>query len=217
MEFLDRIKKEMSEGIVRAFLENHNYRVIDTGIEKVIREVSCLPQDLYLQLGFPKVISKLPDFTVMDTNQTKKVFVDVKYRSQWNPEIIESVREQVELFKEVTLIIVNGNPPEPTGNLAEHKSSAYIRCLDLRYKNEKYEVGARFVGGEYKWLDASKTAKLSWWSTETLYDCFSSKFTDNKIDKDDTASLLDTAVQAINGIVNTKNKDVQPRKYKLKF
>lgn len=216
MEFLDRIKKEMSEGIVRAFLENHNYRVIDTGIEKVIREVSCLPQDLYLQLGFPKVISKLPDFTVMDVNQTKKVFVDVKYRSQWNPEIIESVRDQVELFKEVTLIIVNGNPPEPTGNLAEHKSSAYIRCLDLRYKNEKYEVHVRYPNGKF-WIDATKTDSLKWWVTESLYDCFSSKFTDNKIDKDDTASLLDTAVQAINGIVNTKNKDIEPKKNGLNF
>ncbi|MBU9391491.1 hypothetical protein KTE71_28780, partial [Burkholderia multivorans] len=42
MSFTSRIKKEMTEGIVRAILEDAQYRVIDSGIEKVLRELSCL-------------------------------------------------------------------------------------------------------------------------------------------------------------------------------
>lgn len=32
----------MTEGIVKAILEDAGYRVIDSGIEKVLREVSCM-------------------------------------------------------------------------------------------------------------------------------------------------------------------------------
>lgn len=78
MEFINRIKKEMSEGIVKAILENYNYRVIDTGIEKVIREVSFLPIEAYNALGFPDALRKLPDFVVMDSEQKLKLLVDVK-------------------------------------------------------------------------------------------------------------------------------------------
>nr|WP_279196851.1 hypothetical protein [Ralstonia mannitolilytica] len=35
MDFENRIKKEMTEGIVKAILEDAGYRVIDSGIEKV--------------------------------------------------------------------------------------------------------------------------------------------------------------------------------------
>lgn len=47
MSFTSRIKKEMTEGIVRAILEDAQYRVIDSGIEKVLRELSCLTSAEY--------------------------------------------------------------------------------------------------------------------------------------------------------------------------
>jgi len=39
MIFENRIKKEISEGLVRAVLVDAKYRVISAGIENIIREV----------------------------------------------------------------------------------------------------------------------------------------------------------------------------------
>lgn len=88
IKFSDRIKKEMTEGIVRAILEDAHYRVIDSGIEKVLRELSCLSAVEYKKLGYPDAMSNLPDFTVMNRDQTTKQLVEVKYRSNWSKKII---------------------------------------------------------------------------------------------------------------------------------
>lgn len=140
MEFLDRIKKEMSEGIVKAILEHHGYRVIDAGIEKVLREVSCLPAELYLALGFPDALRRLPDFVVMDKDQTTKTLVDVKYRAQWDNSLLfdPKVRAQLALFREVVLVVVNGDPPAPSNKDKAHDpSAAYLRCVRLRQDGDK--------------------------------------------------------------------------------
>ncbi|WP_104565282.1 hypothetical protein [Ralstonia mannitolilytica] len=50
MDFENRIKKEMTEGIVKAILEDAGYRVIDSGIEKIIRELSCMSSFEYAKL-----------------------------------------------------------------------------------------------------------------------------------------------------------------------
>ncbi|ROT97417.1 hypothetical protein EB810_06010 [Altererythrobacter sp. FM1] len=42
MNFASRLKKEMSEGIVRAVLEHADYRVTDFGIEKAVPYFNCL-------------------------------------------------------------------------------------------------------------------------------------------------------------------------------
>jgi len=57
MSFANRIKKEMTEGIVRALLEDAQYRVIDSGIEKVLRELSCLSAMEYKALGYPDAMA----------------------------------------------------------------------------------------------------------------------------------------------------------------
>ena len=69
MDFDNRIKKELTEGIVRVILEDAGYRVIDSCIEKVLRELSCMSNLEYTQLCFPQVYSSLPDFTVLDRQQ----------------------------------------------------------------------------------------------------------------------------------------------------
>ncbi|CAJ0736137.1 hypothetical protein [Ralstonia mannitolilytica] len=59
MDFENRIKKEMTEGIVKAILEDAGYRVIDSGIEKVIRELSCMSSFEYAKLAYPDAMSRL--------------------------------------------------------------------------------------------------------------------------------------------------------------
>lgn len=53
MDFANRIKKEMSEGVVRAILTHAGYRVVGLGVEKVVREVECLSAQEYIHLAFP--------------------------------------------------------------------------------------------------------------------------------------------------------------------
>ena len=195
MDFLDRIKKEMSEGIVKAILEHHGYRVIDTGIEKTIREVSCLPQDLYLSLGFPDALRKLPDFVVMDKDQSKKYLVDVKYRFGWNNKMLfdEKIRSQLEIFESMTLVVVNGNPPEPTNKQKEHDpSEAYIRCVQLRMNKNVAQVYHR----GNKWRDISIDMKFDWWSNHGLWEIF------DKIQRKDPWGVIEKSVNSLAGIIS---------------
>lgn len=197
MEFLDRIKKEMSEGIVKAILEHHGYRVIDTGIEKVIREVSCLPQDLYLTLGFPEALRRLPDFVVMNVDQTHKILVDVKYRSSWSNDLLfdERTLAQLEYFKNITLIVINSIPPDPK-TMKEHKpTGAYIRCVQL-----KHELGKNFVNWRNNYngwveIDKNKLEKFQWFSTHYLWEVF------KNIPSTDEGDIIKSSVMALSGII----------------
>ena len=173
MKFFDRIKKEMSEGIVKAIFEYHNYRVIDTGIEKVIREVSCLPAELYLSLGFPDVMRNLPDFVVMNQQQSFKALVDVKYRNGWDNLLLfdPKVRDQLKFYRNVTLIVVNGAPPEPTTVDGTHRASgAYIRCVLLKHENGKDYV--KWRGNHHDWveLEERNVTNFKWFSTQSLFE-----------------------------------------------
>ena len=51
MEFENRIKKEMTEGIVRALLDDAGYRAIEYGVEKTAREVTPMTREEYLRLS----------------------------------------------------------------------------------------------------------------------------------------------------------------------
>ncbi|WOE76277.1 hypothetical protein [Alterisphingorhabdus coralli] len=72
MDISSRIKKEMSEGIVRAIFEDAGYRVIDSGIEKFIREISVLTINEYKSLNYPDPMNSLPDFIIMDRDQKRE-------------------------------------------------------------------------------------------------------------------------------------------------
>ncbi|MEE7546891.1 hypothetical protein HF319_07505 [Xanthomonas sp. Kuri4-1] len=61
MDFRNRIKKEITEGIVRAVLDDAGYRVIGCGIENVLRELSCLSALEYAGLDYPKAMRGILD------------------------------------------------------------------------------------------------------------------------------------------------------------
>jgi hypothetical protein len=71
VDFLNRLKKEMTEGIVRAILDDAGYRAVGIGIEQVLREVRCLSATEYARLAMPGALRKLPDLVVMNRDQTE--------------------------------------------------------------------------------------------------------------------------------------------------
>lgn len=141
MKFEDRVAKEMTEGMVKAILEEAGYRVIDSGIEDVIRELSCLSGLEYGLLRYPKAMTRLPDFTVMNREQTEKFLVEVKYRSQWGKSLIVSVAEQVQLLGEMVLVSINSAPQTITNHQIP---STYLRCCRLRYLDGEYDIQLKY-------------------------------------------------------------------------
>jgi hypothetical protein len=67
----------------------------------------------YPSLGYPDAMSHLPDFTVMNREQTSKQFGEVKYRTHWGKNLFDDVREQVRLFGEIVLVSVNARAKDP--------------------------------------------------------------------------------------------------------
>jgi hypothetical protein len=201
MNFENRIKKEMTEGIIKAILEDAGYRVIDSGIEKLIRELSCLSQVEYQNLGYPDAMKCLPDFTVMDREQKKKSLVEVRYRNKWGKELLLEIQDKVKIFKELVLISINANPPS-----SEKKDlpSEFLRCCELRYVDDKYQVELStrdmrdFSARNFYWknIDEVPDNPRLWWEMAPLQD----KFADLKKRKMD--GTLYSAVQALAGILN---------------
>lgn len=184
----------MSEGIVKAILEDAHYRVIDSGIEKVLRELSCLPNQEYARLAYPEAMSRLPDFTVMDRTQSSKYLVEVKYRNTWSVDLLHEVSRQVELFGELVLVCVNATPDNPR-QLAQ--ASTYLRCCRLRHSKEKIQVQLMNQNKELYWRALEKVSdNTSWWSTTPLEVVFTQLA--NDVDRRDS---LHAAIRALAGIL----------------
>lgn len=196
MDFSNRIKKEMTEGIVRAILADAGYRVIGLGIENVIREVECLPALEYAGLDFPKAIRSLPDLLVMNRGQTEKTLVEIKYRSGWSVGILDEIEEQVKIFKELTLIYLNSVPRFPSPNITPSPSS-YLRCCKVRAGENEIEAFLE-VFKDKKWVPRSeiKDQPGVWWGLRPLQESFT-QLNDTKDDH-----TLFSAIAAIKGILN---------------
>ncbi|MDP9932628.1 hypothetical protein [Variovorax paradoxus] len=195
MDFSSRIKKEMTEGIVKAILEDAGYRVIDSGIEKVIRELSCLSSIEYGRLGYPDAMSHLPDFTVMNREQDQKFLVEVKYRKKWGKEIFEEVREQARMFGELTLVSINAAADDPS-NI--NSPSRFIRCCGLKFDGEIYKVEIRRQQAPNAWIPCSEVNDGTglWWAMTPLPDKFA------KLKENAHAETLVKAVKALSGILD---------------
>ncbi|WP_249176553.1 hypothetical protein [Burkholderia vietnamiensis] len=199
MSFTSRIKKEMTEGIVRAILEDAQYRVIDSGIEKVLRELSCLSSVEYGVLGYPDAMSHLPDFTVMNREQTTKQLVEVKYRTDWGKTLLEEVENQVRIFGEIVLVSVNAKAPNPNG---QNLPSRFLRCCRLKYDGGIYKVELNRQKKEDKsiyqaWepVKALNDGTWLWWAMRPLHEVFS------QLKEDSNKDTLFHAVEALAGIL----------------
>jgi hypothetical protein len=194
IKFSDRIKKEMTEGIVRAILEDAQYRVIDSGIEKVLRELSCLSAVEYKKLGYPDAMSHLPDFTVMNRDQTTKQLIEVKYRSNWSKNLFEEVKDQVRLFGEIVLISVNAKAEDPKGY---NTPSRYLRCCGLKFDGGTYMIQQN-IGKVVVWTPISQVQDGSglWWSMLKLHEKFP------QLSEENNKNTLFQAVNALAGILD---------------
>lgn len=198
MDFTGRIKKEMTEGIVRAILEDAHYRVIDTGIEKLIRELCCLDRNGYAALHYPHAMTKLPDFVVMDRDQTQKILVEVKYRASLDKSVIEQVREQVCLFNELLLVCVYANAPDPR-NL--NAPSRHLRCCRLRMDKGRFQFQSRSKNRAASWKDVDALADDDnlWWSAMSPLQVH---FDHLRADTSAAYATLNSAIQALAGILD---------------
>ena len=197
MQFQSRIKKELSEGIVRAILDDPGYRVIDSGIENLIRELTCLSALEYAGLDYPKAMRALPDFVVMDRGQKTKYLVEIKCRSGWSPALFNEIEEQVRIYNDLVLVYLNSSPEIPAGRLPS--PATYLRCCRLRInaETEQYEIEIQRYG-EWMWAPVSELSEQphQWWGLGTLQRLFP------QIEERRGEGTLTTAIQALQGILN---------------
>jgi hypothetical protein len=111
MDFLNRLKKEMTEGIVRAILDDAGYRTVVTGIEEGLREFRCLSAPEYARLSIPGGLRRLPDLIVMNREQTEFFLVEVKYCSDWNKSVFQDLQDRgAERYRESIAAHANRRP-----------------------------------------------------------------------------------------------------------
>ncbi|MBT2134747.1 hypothetical protein KK137_10410 [Croceibacterium sp. LX-88] len=193
----------MSEGIVRAVLEDAGYRVTDFGIEKLIPGLNRHPLEHYRALAYPAAIRKLPDFVVTAGDEQSKQLVEVKYRTDWQLEVLTELREQVAAMQEIVLVSFNASAPNPQ-NL-ENSPARFLRCCRLRHHQEKYEVELRGRGGLPRaWypVDSLNPCDRLWWQLWPLHEVFLQL-------ADEKRTSLRSAVNAIKGILGDID-EVQP-------
>lgn len=195
MDFANRIKKEMTEGIIRAILIDAGYRVIGLGIENVVREVECLEALEYAGLDFPKVMRSLPDLLVMNRPQTEKALIEIKYRAVWNVTIFDEIAEQVSLYKELVLVYLNSDPPLPPGKMVSPGS--FLRCCKVRGNDNGLEAYLDRYG-KMKWVPKAEIGDHDgvWWGLRPIQELFP-QVNDGKEEQ-----TLMRAVEALKGILN---------------
>jgi hypothetical protein len=143
MLYASRLKGHLFQGAIKCLFEHANYRVVPYGIEATLREIACMGKDGYRSLDLPSAISLTPDFILLDESQSKKWIVEVKYRQSYhdNDELIQKMKTQVEIFKDVYFVLFIQNP---NTKLALGKTpSTHIRTFHSRYENGKLMVSVR--------------------------------------------------------------------------
>lgn len=190
MEFTNRLKKELSEGIVRSLLKDAGYRVIDLGIENTIRETECLSKTEYFNLNITKGLRMLPDLCVMDREQTLQYNVEVKYRSGWNLELFKDIEDQVKRFDEIILIYINGKAPETDLD----SPSRYIRCCKLKHLDGEYLFQSRNL--DWQPVSQLREDENQWWAMSLLQNVFP------LFNEKAREQTITNAIKTIRGILN---------------
>lgn len=205
MDFGNRLKRELSQGVFKCLLEDCGYHVIPFGIEAVIREITYLDKEAYTKLDFSDAVRFLPDFCILDRDLKHKFIVEVKYRWDWDGNILREVINQVRMFKDIILVIFIGNPPDLKDIAYPIWPSRYVRCCKM------YMSGQNQVCAEVKDTSAQDTiktkpifiekdlSKLSWWNLLILQ----SYFPDLQLSKAEES--LVQAIKSISGILKYTN------------
>ncbi len=201
MDFENRLKRELSQGVLKCLLEDCGYHVIPLGIEAVIREIACLDKEAYKNLDFSDAVRFLPDFCILDRSLKHKFIVEVKYRWDWDGNILKEVSNQVRMFRDIILVVFIGNPSDiryPTW------PSKYVRSCRM-YISEQNQVCAEVKGtngGDTTkaiFVEEEDLSKLNWWNLRILQNYFS----DLKISKEEES--LVKAIKSISGILKYKD------------
>ena len=202
MDFENRLKRELSQGVLKCILEDCGYRVIPLGIEAVIREIACLDKETYKNLDFSDAVRFLPDFCILDQNLKHKLIVEVKYRWDWDGNILKEVINQVRMFKDIILVVFIGDPPAVRYTMP----STYVRCCKM-YMSEQNQVcaevkdtnGGDTIKTKAIFVEEEDLSKLSWWDLIILQNYFS----DLKKSKEEES--LVKAIKSIQGILKYKD------------
>jgi len=207
MDFENRLKRELSQGVLKCLLEDCGYRVIPLGIEAVIKDIACLEKEAYKNLDFSDAVRFLPDFCILDQNLKHKFIVEVKYRWNWDGNILKRVSNQVRMFKDIILVVFIGNPQSGKHTVSStHRSwpSTYVRCCKM-YTSEQNRVYAEVK--DTKGRDTTKAifveeedlSKLNWWDLRILQNYFSDLETSKQ------EKSLVKAIKSISGILKYKD------------
>lgn len=213
MSFENRIKGDITESIVKALLIDDGYRVIDSGIEHLIREVLCLSREQYMELSFAHALRKLPDLVVMNKDQTVSHLVEVKYKQKWSHQLIIDLEEQVKFFNQIVVVCVNGSPETTSSGIS---GGTHLRAIELKFEEGGY-LAKKFIRNEtdeykeFRWVSVNSQDKIDWWDLAPMQFVFNemtslSQETSSGKNKMNVNTLL--ACRAIASLMNTTIWDV---------
>lgn len=161
MNFENRLKGKITETIVKEILVDEGYRVIDSGIEHILREVACLTQSEYSNLSLSLNLRKLPDLIVMNKSQSKSYLIEIKYRQFWDGSLIYDLKQQVEFFNKIVLVCVNGTPQTESPDVS---GGTHLRAIHLRFNNDSYEAQVKKTDEDgLMWITISENTTIDWW------------------------------------------------------
>lgn len=134
MDFTNRLKGNITQGLLETLLEDVKYRIVPLGIEEVVREVKSIDPESYLRMGLSKTLRRLPDFFVALPDLSQSWLVEVKYRKQWNERTRDAlgadIREQIEQWQPVHLVIFLGESARTYDTPSSRLGVCKLVCRD---------------------------------------------------------------------------------------
>lgn len=177
MNFNNRIKGSVTQGIIEVLLKDAGYNIVPLGIEEIIRELQLLTPIQYTSLNLSNTLRSLPDFFVSEPDFAKTYLVEVKYRSKWSnrtkDSLKETIEEQVKQWQPVFLILFLGEKARDSETPA-----SYLGVLKLAHKDN--ELGAMVTRvnhggglGEYTTTEVFKPwDQIDWNDFKRFHDVF---------------------------------------------
>ena len=154
MNFNNSLKGYLTQGLIKAVLEDAGYEVIRYGVEEKFPAVKNLDHEEYLNFGLLPAQRLAPDFIVADREVKVGLRVEVKYRKDWETakQTLENkLKEQVKIYAPLYLILCLGDPAHP--NSSEPAGRMGVVRLEINSSGKLVALDKDKAWQDLRWYD----------------------------------------------------------------
>lgn len=197
IRFENRLKKELTEGVIRAVFIDAGYNVNHNGIESRFPEINRLSHKEYKELKFKGDEQYAADLAIENDADKTIENIEVKFRTKIAKELFVLIERQTHLAGPMCVAVFWASAPHRPSVKA--LSNRYLRCFRTRVSSKGFEIQLNCQKNSQLAWEVFNVSKFDvekfWWRTPTLSQIFPLLKNRSK------SGTLNQSISALSGIL----------------